>query len=325
MLSLPTFAFASTADEVGEALAGEIQGKNVLLTGTSQGGIGFETVRVIAKYANLLIITGYNAERLQATEEAIKKEVPSANLRRLTLDLGSLAAVRTAAAEVNAYPEPLHVLINNAAAPIGPFKLTVDGLESQMATDHIGPFLFTKLIVPKLLASGTASYTPRVIYLSSTGHKFGPGINFDTFGKWTAEAYVPFDAYSQAKCASALQAIELSKRSKGKINAYSLCPGLIYTNIHKKEESIEMFQQTGFLGPDKQPTTAVFDVWKTQPQGAATTIVAAFDPRITDQAGAYLSNGNVANDERAPHSTDPANAEKLWNLTEDIIGEKFEF
>ncbi|KAJ6450119.1 hypothetical protein C8R47DRAFT_1230387 [Mycena vitilis] len=68
------------------------------------------------QHANLVIIMGYSVERLKISQDAIKKDLPSANIRRLQLDLSSLAAVRFAAAEVNAYPEPLQVLINNAAA-----------------------------------------------------------------------------------------------------------------------------------------------------------------------------------------------------------------
>ncbi|KAJ7142311.1 hypothetical protein C8R44DRAFT_865663 [Mycena epipterygia] len=106
---------------------------------------------VIAKHANLVIITGYNLERLKLSEDAIKKDVPSSNIQKLVLDLSSLAAVRKAAAEVNAYPESIH-------------------LKSQVVTDHIGPFLLTKLIAPKILAAGTASYVPRVVFVASIGN-----------------------------------------------------------------------------------------------------------------------------------------------------------
>jgi NAD(P)-dependent dehydrogenase (short-subunit alcohol dehydrogenase family) len=103
----------------------------VLITGTSLNGIGFETARVLAKHANLVIITGHNSDRLKLSsnlrfngihevvnarlklaEETIKKELPSANIRPLILDLSSLSSVRKAAAEVNALPEPLHVRQN---------------------------------------------------------------------------------------------------------------------------------------------------------------------------------------------------------------------
>ncbi|KAK7013304.1 short-chain dehydrogenase/reductase family protein [Favolaschia claudopus] len=108
-MSAPQLGFASTAEEVADAFADRIKGRNVLITGTSINGIGFETAKAIAKYAHLVIITGYNEGRLKLTEEALKKELPGANIRRLILDLSSLAAVRKAAAEVNEYPEPLDV------------------------------------------------------------------------------------------------------------------------------------------------------------------------------------------------------------------------
>jgi len=324
-MSLPTFTLETTAEEVATTFAKEIKGKNVLITGTSLNGIGFETARVIAKHANLVIITGYNVDRLKLSEEAIKKEVPSANVRRLTLDLSSLKAVRKAAAEVNAYPEPIHVLINNAAAIINPkFTLTEDKLENQFATNHVGPFLFTNLIAPKILAAGSASYTPRVVFVSSGAHTYGKGIDFTDLENPDPAKYQAFNAYFQAKSANILAAIELSKQSKGKINAYSLHPGIIFTNINQKPESVGEMQAMGFLNADGTPNTKDFQ-WKTIAQGAATTVVAAFDTRFNDKPGAYLSDANDATASIAPHSSDPAAAAELWKVTEKIVGQTFEF
>ncbi|KAJ7480656.1 hypothetical protein FB451DRAFT_1556231 [Mycena latifolia] len=259
-----TFGFHTTAAEVSDVFASEIKGKNVLITGTSLEGIGFETARILAKYANLVIITGYNSGRLQLSEDAIKKEIPSSNIRKLTLDLSSLAAVRVAAAEVNAYPEPLHVLINNAAAAVVPFK--------------------------------------------------PDPTKYDTI----------FPPYYETKSANVLTAIELSRRSHGKINSYSLNPGTVFTNIHRKEESREAFQGLGVLDADGNPDSTVF-TWKTIPESAATTVTAAFDPSLSDKPGAYLDDCQVANDKVAPHSSDLANASRLWEVTEKVIGQSFEF
>ncbi|KAJ6584465.1 NAD-P-binding protein [Mycena capillaripes] len=323
-MSRPVFSFNTTAEEVTTVFADEVRGKNVLITGTSLNGIGFETARVLAKHASLVIITGHNSDRLKLAEDAIKKEFPSANIRPLILDLASLAAVRKAAGEVNAYPEPLHIIIHNAAAAIGPFKLTVDNLESQVATDHIGPFLLTKLLASKILAARTEHYTPRVVFVSSVGHVHGNGVNFSTLGRPDPEIYHPLDAYSQAKSANVLSAIELSKRSKRQINAYSLHPGAIYTNIMQTEAAVPVLQQIGLLGPDGLPTEDNY-AYKTIPQGAATTLVAALDPALNDTPGAYLTDCTVTNELIASPSSDPANAEKLWTLTEEIIGETFAF
>ncbi|KAJ7756604.1 hypothetical protein B0H16DRAFT_687474 [Mycena metata] len=247
-----------------------------------------------------------------------------ANIRCLTLNLSSLSNVRAAAAEVNAYPEPLHVLIHNAAKPVSPFELTVDRLESQMATDHIGPFLFTKLLMPKLLAAATSAYVPRVVFLSSSAHAVGTGVNFKTFGNSDPTTYQAFEMYFQAKSANILTAIELSKRSTGRINAYSVHPGVIYTNILQKEESLTDLQAYDILGPDGKPNTEKFE-WKTIPQGAASTVAAAFDTRFNGIPGAYISDSNEANKDIAPHSCDADSAERLWSMTEETIGEEFAF
>ncbi|KAF7299475.1 Short-chain dehydrogenase/reductase family protein [Mycena indigotica] len=339
MATYPKFSFETSADEVVTAFVDEIKGKNILITGTSLNGIGFEAARALAKQANLVIITGYNDERwsfaclkpflsstrrLKLSEDAIKKDSPSANVRRLKLDLSSLSAVRTAAAEVNAYAEPLHVLIHNAAAALGRFKVTVDGLESQMATDHVGPFLFTKLLKSKLLASTTASYTPRVVFVSSGAHAFGNGVDLALMKSPDESKYTATDAYFQAKSANILTAIELSRRSKGTILGYSVHPGIISTNINTAADSIPILQGMGILDADGQPNTKDFE-WKTIPQGAATTVAATLDPRLTTTPGAYLDDATIATDKVASHSSDPVRAEQLWNATEEIVGEKFEF
>ncbi|KAJ6450577.1 NAD-P-binding protein [Mycena vitilis] len=324
-MSLPTFTSTTTAEEVTTTFANDIQGKNVLITGTSLNGIGFETARVLAKHANLVIVTGYNTERLKLTQEALEKGTPGANIRPLILDLSSFAAVRKAAAEVNAYSEPIHVLIHNAAAGgLKELTLTADGLDLQIGTAHFGPFLFTKLIAPKLLATSNANFTPRVVAVSSIAHGMGSGLDFNVLAKPDAAKYTNLTAYGAAKSANILFASELSKRSQGKINAYSLHPGAIVTNMTQKEQNRDDLIALGFLKPNGTPCSEKFQ-WKTIPQGAATTIVAAFDTRLQDKAGAYLVDGRVANEQVAPHSSNPENASKLWTISEEIVGERFTF
>ncbi|KAJ7652613.1 hypothetical protein B0H17DRAFT_1214927 [Mycena rosella] len=173
-MSPPNFSFTTTAEEAAAALADEIKGKN-----GSQPRLEF------APGMSVSVVI-----RLKLTKDAIMRDIPSANVRALVLDLSSLAAVRKAAAEVNTYPEPLH------------FKLTEDNLERQMATNHIGPFLLTKLLAPKLLASGTHGYTPRVVFTSSVGHGLGTGVNLNTLGSSDPEGY---DAMGHEEAAVSLK------------------------------------------------------------------------------------------------------------------------
>ncbi|KAF8214415.1 hypothetical protein K438DRAFT_1955468 [Mycena galopus ATCC 62051] len=147
-MSLPIFSFSTTADEASTALASEIKGKNVLVTGASVGGIGFETACAIVHKSSTA--WEVNSLGLNTAEDTIKIEVLSASIRPLVVDLSSLAAVRKAAAEANAFPEPLHVSIHSAAAPIGPFTLTADSLESQLATAQVTSFFFPKIFAASI-------------------------------------------------------------------------------------------------------------------------------------------------------------------------------
>ncbi|KAF7292229.1 Short-chain dehydrogenase/reductase family protein [Mycena indigotica] len=327
MAALPPFSAATTAEEAADALAESIRGKNVIVTGTSLNGIGFETARVIAKHARLVVITGHSDERLNLAAEGIRKSVPSANIRTLNVDLASLAAVRKAAAEVNAYTEPIHVLINNAAKPWCDFSLSADGIESQLATGHVGPFLLTHLLVPKLLASASAEHTPRAIFVSSIAQALegGKGVDFDMLVKPDEKKYDAPTVYHQVKTANVLTSVELLRRTGGRVKTYSLHPGLIYTNMLVTPLAIPFFQALGALDKDAKPTPTEQLSWKTIAQGAATTVVAAFDPRIADRPGAYLDDCAISENGAAPHSTDPEIARRLWEATEELVGEKFAF
>ncbi|KAJ7449234.1 hypothetical protein FB451DRAFT_1410965 [Mycena latifolia] len=321
---MPAFGFSTTSYEVATAFAEEIKGKNVLITGTSLNGLGFETARVIAKYAALVVITGYNAERLKLSEEALKQEIPSANIRPLVLDLSSLASVRVAAAEVNAYTESIDVLINNAASSICAYKLTVDGFEHQMATDHLGPFLFTALIFPKLLAAQHAGWTPRVVYVSSGSHAWCDGVDFAKMEHPDAVGYTGLRAYAQAKSANILTASELTRRARGRVHAFSLRPGAIATNFVSSDDARKELLAAGIVTEDGKPNLANEKLpWKTLPQGAATLVVAAFDPSLNDKPGCYLTDCAEDSKSIAPHTADPVMAEKLWTLSERLVDVKF--
>ncbi|KAJ7484955.1 hypothetical protein B0H11DRAFT_2279603 [Mycena galericulata] len=206
-----------------------------------------------------------------------------------------------------------------------PFKLTEDGLESQIGINHVGHFLFTKLLAPKLLAAASPTYIPRVVFVSSAAHVMGTGVDFDAIAAPDREKYSITAAYCQAKSANILTALELSKRSAGRSTPIVSIPVVRVYDTKCKEESIpEMPQALGILGPDGLPNKYKFQ-WKTIPEGAATTVAAAFDSRISDQPGAYLDDSTVANQAVAAHSSDPAKAARLWTVTEQIIGETFTF
>ncbi|KAG2175313.1 hypothetical protein INT44_007801 [Umbelopsis vinacea] len=320
-MSNKNFGYHTEAEEVATYFESEIKGKTVLITGCTIGGLGFEAARVVSKHhAGLVIVAGRKQEALDEAIKKIKGETPSANLRSLVIDLASLESVRHAAAEVNAYSEPIDVLINNAAIMASPYYTTKDGFEAQLGTNHIGPFLFTNLILPKVLASKTGA--PRIVNVSSMGHVFSP-IRFDDPFFDNGKSYQKWVAYGQTKTANMLFARELSKRYKSQgLAAFSLHPGGIQTNLGRDIQPDELFAE-----PIKDYDGNVLDlsgfVYKTIPEGTSTHIVAAFDPNIASQSGSYLSDCQIAMEQTKSYATDDVQAEKLWALSEKIVGQQF--
>ena len=171
MTSQHQFDEKTTAAEVAQTLSSEIRGKVVLTTGVSPNGLGASFVQTIAAHSpKLLILAGRDASKADQTASDIKSKHPDVATRTLVLDLGSQKQVRDAAAEVNKYEENIDVLVNNAGVMAAPYGTTSDGLEIQFGTNHIGHFLFTNLILSKILASPA----PRVVNVSSDGHRLSP-------------------------------------------------------------------------------------------------------------------------------------------------------
>ena len=215
-------ALAST---IAEDNAANIAGKIVLTTGVTQGGLGATFVEAIAKHKpTLLILAGRSLSKVQTTADKIKSNSASANVqvRMLALDLSSQEQIREAAKEVLAYSEShIDVVVNSAGTMGGPYRATADGVENNFGSNHIGHFLFTNLIMPKVLASKV----PRVVNVSSDGHRFS-GIRFDDWNFQEGKAYDQWEAYGQSKTANILFSYALAQKLGPKgLRAYSLHPG----------------------------------------------------------------------------------------------------
>src|SRR5690606_22190999 len=131
----------------------DLAGRAVLVTGPTTGGLGFHTALELTRRGAAVTLAGRNPRKVTEAAEGIRAEVPGAALSAITLDLADLAPVRRAAAEA-ADIGPLDVLVNNAGVMAPPHRLTPDGFESQLATNHFGPFLLTGLLLPQLVESG---------------------------------------------------------------------------------------------------------------------------------------------------------------------------
>ncbi|TXT10970.1 hypothetical protein VHUM_01721 [Vanrija humicola] len=324
------FTKQTTAQEAVDTLADNIKGRYIVVTGPSPGGIGYETARAIAtKEPKLLVLAARSQAKLDQAKADILKETPNANVETVILDLDSLASVRQAAKEISAKGQ-LDVLINNAAVMMTPYGKTSDGFETQFGTNYIAPWLLTNLLLPNLLKSAH----PRVVFVSSMGHQFGD-IRWDDID-YSKGDYDKTNSYGQSKTASILNAKYLAKKfgSQG-LTAVALHPGAIPTNLGRHLEEGDIAALSSFFNEDGTPNMSL-GFWKSIPEGATTTITAAFDPRWEKQNGAYLVNSQVAPLQKAgeeiPYGTenilalwadDDKSAERLWELTNKLTNENF--
>jgi NAD(P)-dependent dehydrogenase (short-subunit alcohol dehydrogenase family) len=142
----------------------------------SPGSIGAEFAITIAKYGpSQIILASRDVQKIHETASIIAEVAPSVTTRTLALDLGSLARIREAADEVKRYEDVKHidVLVNSAGVMAGGERRTSDGIELQFGVNHVGHFLFTNLIMYKLLPT-TMARPCRVVNVSSIGHEMSP-------------------------------------------------------------------------------------------------------------------------------------------------------
>ncbi|KAF7821863.1 short-chain dehydrogenase TIC 32, chloroplastic-like [Senna tora] len=309
------FSSSSTAEEVTEGIDGN--GLTAIVTGASSG-IGTETTRVLALRGVHVIMAVRNMISAKDVKEAIIKEIPTAKVDAMELDLSSMASVRKFAAEFNSSGLPLNILINNAGIMATPFMLSKDNIELQFATNHLGHFLLTHLLLDTMKKTARKSKREgRIVNLSSEAHRFTyrEGIRFDKINDQSG--YKSWGAYGQSKLANILHANELARHFKEDgvdIIANSLHPGTIVTNLFRHNNLIN--GKCHIINAGMVNVLGKF-VFKNVKQGAATTCYVALHPQVKGVSGEYFSDSNVAN--RTSHAKDVQLAKKLWDFSINMI------
>jgi NAD(P)-dependent dehydrogenase (short-subunit alcohol dehydrogenase family) len=317
MNTIPTNlgATSTTDDVLGTS---SLRGKRVLVTGVS-AGLGVETARAIAARGGEVVGTARDlAKARQATQ--------GLDLQLVELDLASLASVRACADALVKDGRKLDVVIANAGVMAAPLGRTADGFETQFGTNHLGHFALVNRIMP-LIASGG-----RVVVVASSGHRMADFSLEDP--NFLHSAYDPWVAYGRSKTANILFAVELDRRHRERgVRATALHPGGIKTELarHITDGAVDamLVQINAQLAAEGRPAYQ----WKTIPQGAATSVWAAFVAPADDVGGRYCENCQVSEITTGligptspgvrPYALDPANAKALWAKSEELVGEKF--
>ncbi|MBA3864125.1 MAG: short-chain dehydrogenase [Erythrobacter sp.] len=314
---MSTFGKDSTTDEV---LAGkDMAGQTVFITGANSG-LGQETARAMAACGAHIIMAGRDQAKLDEAAAAIRAQHPDASIDTIICDLGNLASIRACGDEARKRFTAIDLLINNAGVMACPLMHTSDGFEMQFGTNHLGHFALTAELLP-LIEAGNAK---RIVNLSSRGHHFAP-VDLDD-PNFTERPYDPWQSYGHSKTANILFAVGLEARFAAKgIHAYAVHPGGIRTNLgrHMTEE------MTAALIERVTKSDSGF-AWKTIPQGAATSCWAATAPELEGTGGVYCEDCHVAAVDNQSseggvrsYALDPAAAERLWTLSEQLTGASF--
>ncbi|KAH8664554.1 hypothetical protein BX600DRAFT_437095 [Xylariales sp. PMI_506] len=354
--SHPEFNDTTEGLEVAKAFAGMVHGKTILVTGVNRRGIGFATVEAFASQSPyMLILTGGNSSNFQECIDALVAKYPDVLYRSLELELSSQESVRISAAEVLSWTDvpKIDIVINNAGVMFIPARtLNKDGIEMHLATNHIGHFFLTCLILPKLIeaAQGSPRGATRVVNISAgspwvakmrwsdlnfeQANKDLPEIerpDYDLHRLWGTTdvenaAYIPLEAYNQSKVANVLFGIAASKWLYDKYGILSLAlhRGVMKTELDRRvaPEFIESAVARGLFS------------YRFLQAGAATTLVAALDPKLrvgetrggdsAENYGAFLADCQISGS-ALPLAVSSDEAEKLWRLSEDLVKERFDW
>ena len=317
------FGFSSTADEVLEGK--DLSGRTALITG-GYSGLGKETARAMAAKGAHIILSGRDAGKLDEAAQEIA-DATGAKVETLVCDLASLDSVRAAAKEANDRFEKIDLLINNAGVMAPPLERTAEGFELQFGTNHVGHFLLTNLLMP-LVEKGDR---PRIVNLSSRGHHFDH-VHFDD-PNYEERDYEKWAAYGQSKTANILFSVGLEQRLGDKgVHAYALHPGGIQTNLGRHMTEEDMTWMMNRIKKMAEKSGEEPQSFKTIPQGAATTCWVATTDELEGAGGVYCEDCHVANQDDEDttggvksYAIDPDNADRLWAMSEEMVGETFAY
>jgi NAD(P)-dependent dehydrogenase (short-subunit alcohol dehydrogenase family) len=291
-------------------------GRVFVVTGANSG-LGFSTARELARRGATVLLAVRNAEKGRQAIKRIKDEVPGADVDQRALDLADLDSVRAFAAAVPA----VHVLVNNAGVMMPPRTLTKQGFEVQFGANHLAHFALTGLLLPALRRAGASGTDARVVTVSSGLHR-GGSIHFDDLDG--ARSYSPTGFYSQSKFANVLFGLELDRRLRAAgepIRSLLAHPGYAATNL-------QMNGPTGAMKFGLRIATALFA--QSADMGALDQLYAATDPGA--QSGEFIGprrmreqRGTPTVVQPDPNATDPELARRLWDLSEELTGVRYEF
>jgi dehydrogenase/reductase SDR family protein 13 len=281
------------------AAAHDLANKLFIVTGANTG-IGKITARELARAGAHVLLACRSKAKTDPVIDEIKRETGNPNLEHVALDLGDLASVRACAEQILARNVPIHGLINNAGMA-GSRGLTKDGFELTWGTNHLGPYLFTRLLLDRIKQAGSA----RIVNVASASHYQAKGIDWDLM-KQPTRSSTGMREYAVSKLSNVLFAKELARRLEGTgVTTYALHPGVVATDVWRRVPA---------------PLRWVIKKFMISPeQGAEASLRCATDPALAGQTGRYY---DVGGKEKEPSrlAGDAELARALWTRSAEWAG-----
>jgi retinol dehydrogenase-12 len=276
----------------------DLQGRTFLVTGANSG-IGRAMVEALAARGGKVVLACRSEERTRPVLDAIRAGNRSADATFLPLDVADLDSVRRAADAFLATGRPLDALVNNAGVA-GTSALSPQGFDLTYATNHIGPFLLTNLLLPAVRRAAQG----RVVNVSSIAHMQVKAIDWSVLQRRTVPERSRFHAYAVTKLMNVLHAKELARRLAGTgVTTYAVHPGGVRSNIWRSLPQPLRWLIRLFLISNEE--------------GARTQLRCATDPELAPETGRYYDKSREA--PCNPLANDEALAKELWVRTEAAI------
>jgi NAD(P)-dependent dehydrogenase (short-subunit alcohol dehydrogenase family) len=287
-------------------------GRVAIVTG-SNTGLGYDTARVLAARGARVVMAVRDTAKGDAAAARIRELSPGAEVTVHALDLGSLASVRAAAAELAAAHPRIDLLINNAGVMYPPKQTTADGFELQFGTNHLGHFALTGLLLKNLLGVDGS----RVVAVASIAHNIRAKIDFADL-QWETRRYERVASYGQSKLANLMFTYDLQRRlaaAKAKTIAVAAHPGVAATELVRHVPGASLPGVSWLSGR----------LLNTSELGALPTLRAATDPAV--RGGQYYGPDGFRELRGYPklvtssaQSLDTAVQERLWSVSEELTG-----
>lgn len=292
-------------------------GRTAIVTGATSG-IGYEAARALARAGAQVVLAGRDAAKSEHAMASIRRSCPSAQVEFRALDTASLASVRAFAARWQAEARPIDLLLLNAGiASVPRREESPDGFERQLATNYLGHFALTGLLLDRIVPSAAS----RIVAVASLAHR-AARIHFDDLQ--LRRSYTGQRAYGQSKLAMLMFGLELDRRLRAAdspIRSIPAHPGMAVTDIFRRGDRAGPVQR--FAGH------AIFTaLGQSALDGALPLLFAATAPDA--EGGLYYgpdrlweTRGHPAPARVAPHARARGEAERLWQATETLTGVAF--